>query len=200
MSNTAIHITSLKSVETEFTTENRSVFTRLGLNAATGLKAESAALQDALRVACGDPDQFGVRTIRFVPYYNEARDAFTMGYIGAYYECRKIDPARASAKDEKRGRHAATQAWSMRLEIAKINPPVGGRGRPKSEKGTGATTRKAEKNNTEVKLTRSQKALANKVSAMRKIVNHAEKAGIKCATAVHKAMSDALTAYNKSFK
>lgn len=187
-----------------FTADNRSVFESLGHNAANGLKAEAAALAKALAIACGDVDRLGFRTINLATYYAEARDAFVSGYSRAYYASRGIDIAKVGSDDEKRAKHSATQAWSMRLEMAKINPPAGGRGRPKAQAGSGATTRKAEAKTKAkapaAKLTKAQKALADKVSAMRKIVNHAEKAGIKCATAVHKAMSDALTAYNKTLK
>lgn len=187
-----------------FTADNRSHFTGLGFNAANGLSAEAQALGEALRIACGDPDRLGIRTIKLATYYAEARAAFVSGYSRAYYAMRGIDVAKAGGEDEKRAAHAAAQAWSMRLELAKINPPAGGRGRPKTQGGSGATARKAEARAKAkapaAKLSKAQKALADKITAMRKIVNHAEKAGIKCATAVHKAMSDALTAYNKTLK
>jgi hypothetical protein len=183
-----------------FTADNRSTFETLGHRAATGLSAEAAKLMDELKIACGDPDRFGIRTIKLVTYYAEARDAFIVGYSKAYYTARGIDVAKTSGEDEKRAKHAGTQAWSMRLELAKINPPKGGRGRPKARAGSGATTRKAKAKTPAAKLTKSQKALADEATAMRKIVNHAEKAGIKCAKAVHKAMVDALTAYNKTLK
>lgn len=187
-----------------FTADNRSVFEALGRNAANGMKAEATALREALRIACGDPDRFGFRTIKLPTYYGLASDAWKGGYVQIYYAARGIDVAKVSAEDEKRAAHAAAQAWSSRLELAKIHPPAGGRGRPKAQEGSGATTRKIEAREKAkapaAKLTKAQKALADKVTAMRKIVNHAEKAGIKCATAVHKAMSDALTAYNKTLK
>lgn len=187
-----------------FTADNRSHFAGLGFNAANGLRAEADALLEALRIACGDPDRFGFRTIKLPTYYTEARASYVTGYTQGYYGMRGIDVAKVSAEDEKRALHAATQAWSSRLELAKINPPAGGRGRPKTQEGSGATARKAaakkEAKTPAAKLSKAQKALADKVTAMRKIVNHAEKAGIKCATAVHKAMSDALTAYNKTLK
>ena len=187
-----------------FAADDRSVFETLGRNAANGVKAEAAALGEALRVACDDPDRFGIRTIKIPTYYGLACDAWKNGYVQIYYAARGIDVAKVSAEDEKKALHAAAQAWSSRLEMAKINPPEGGRGRPKKKEGSGATARKAETRAKAkapaAKLTKAQKVLADKVTAMRKIVNPAEKAGIKCATAVHKAMSDALTAYNKTLK
>jgi hypothetical protein len=186
-----------------FTADNRSTFETLGHNAANGLKAEAAAMVKALSIACGDVDRFGFRTIKLATYYTEARDAFVSGYSRVYYVAHGIDVANVSKDDEKRATHAAAQAWSMRLEMAKINPPEGGRGRPKKKEGSGATARKAEAKKAKApaaKLTKAQKALDDKITAMRKIVNDAKKAGIKCATAVHKAMSDALTAYNKTLK
>lgn len=187
-----------------FSAGDQSVFETLGRNAANGLSAEAQALGEALHIACGDPDRLGFRTIMLPTYYGLACDAWKGGYVQIYYAAHGIDVAKVSAEDEKRAKHAAAQAWSSRLELAKINPPAGGRGRPKTQKGSGATTRKAAAKKgaktPTAKLSKAQKALADKVTAMRKIVNHAEKAGIKCATAVHKAMSDALTAYNKTLK
>ena len=173
-----------------FKDADRVRFHNLGSEAASGMLAQAMAIKAAFAAVLSDPDAGGFRKVKIAAFYKQARDEFKGGYREAYLTGRGIKIIDATADQEKRAQHAATQAWSARLDAAKITPPTGTAGRKKTT-GAGADKRK---------LTAAQKRLAEKVAAMRKIVNHSQKAGIKCATAMHKAMEAALAEYNKTLK
>ena len=177
-----------------FKDADRKRFHNLGNEAASGMLAQAAAIRAAFAAVLSDADADGFRKVRIKSFYDLARDEFKGGYREAYLTGRGIKVADATKVEEKRAQGAAAQAWSARLDAAKITPPTGTAGRKKS------AAKDAAKDTGKPKLTAAQKRLADKISAMRKLVNHAQKAGIRCATTMHKAMEASLAEYNKTLK
>ena len=115
-----------------FKDADRRRFRDIGLEAGSSLHAQAMAIKAALAAVLSDPDESGFRQVKIKVFYDLAAAEFKGGHRDAYLSGRGVKVADATADQEKKAQHAATQAWSARLDTAKITPPTGTAGRKKS--------------------------------------------------------------------